>query len=236
MTQELNAQHQKRPKNLVLWGTLILVLLAPVITGFVLYFTIESWSDRGSFGDMFGLTTSLFSGLALGGVVYAILLQRKELALQREELKMTRAELARSAEAQQRSADLLNQQLQTGRRAVARENRWRFLEARPEVVWQSGPYDASSGRLDLELRIDGPPLRDPSVVDATDCSFIGLTDKGNRVLKLNFEFPTRPNTLPPFSFRLRFKDRYDNRRRINIMLAPPHALTVEELTPERTSM
>lgn len=48
--------------------------------------------NRGVFGDKFGFVNSLFSGLALGGVVYSILLQQKELSLQRKELSETREE------------------------------------------------------------------------------------------------------------------------------------------------
>lgn len=40
----------------------------------------------GEFGDMFGAVNALFSGLAFAGVVYAIFLQRIDLALQRQEL------------------------------------------------------------------------------------------------------------------------------------------------------
>ena len=53
--------------------------------------------ERGTFGDMFGAVNSLFSGLAFAGVVYAILMQRKELELQRAELSLLKDELARSA-------------------------------------------------------------------------------------------------------------------------------------------
>lgn len=35
--------------------------------------------NRGTFGDMFGAANALFTGLAFGGVVYTILLQRKEM-------------------------------------------------------------------------------------------------------------------------------------------------------------
>ena len=45
------------------------------------------------FGDMFGGVSALFSGLAFVGVIYAILLQRRELQFQREELEETREEL-----------------------------------------------------------------------------------------------------------------------------------------------
>lgn len=47
----------------------------------------NEFTAPGAFGDSFGYVNSLFSGLAFAGVIYAILLQRKELELQREELK-----------------------------------------------------------------------------------------------------------------------------------------------------
>lgn len=47
----------------------------------------------GVYGDMFGVANALFSGLALAGVVLAIVLQSKELALQRQELEATREEI-----------------------------------------------------------------------------------------------------------------------------------------------
>ncbi|MDM8566190.1 hypothetical protein QUF74_11130 [Candidatus Halobeggiatoa sp. HSG11] len=75
-------------------------------SGYLLY-GIEK---RGTFGDMFGAINALFSGLAFAGVIYAILLQRKELALQREELTLTRKELARSAQAQELSEKSLKKQ------------------------------------------------------------------------------------------------------------------------------
>lgn len=51
-------------------------------------------STPGTYGDMFGVANALFSGLALGGVILAIVFQSQELELQREELRQTRAELA----------------------------------------------------------------------------------------------------------------------------------------------
>ncbi len=43
--------------------------------------------DSGAFGDSFGALNSLFSGLALLGVLYTVILQKRELSLQREELR-----------------------------------------------------------------------------------------------------------------------------------------------------
>lgn len=53
---------------------------------------LKDYSERGQFGDMFGVINSLFSGLAFGGIIYTILLQREELKAQREELKLTKQE------------------------------------------------------------------------------------------------------------------------------------------------
>lgn len=79
--------------------------------GFAMYFAIEDWERRGQFGDMFGVVNALFAGLAFAGVIYTILLQRKELELQREELRLTRDELRRSAEAQENSEKALAAQV-----------------------------------------------------------------------------------------------------------------------------
>lgn len=83
-----------RSRNDINWGipitVSIIVILLWLISGFVLY----DRQDRGSFGDMFGAVNSLFSGLAFVGVIFAILLQKSELALQRKELELTRNELS----------------------------------------------------------------------------------------------------------------------------------------------
>lgn len=49
--------------------------------------------DSGIFGDSSGAINALFSALAFAGVIFAIILQKKELGLQREELEQTREEL-----------------------------------------------------------------------------------------------------------------------------------------------
>jgi len=64
----------------------------------------------GTFGDSFGMATSLFNGLALAGVIIAITLQSKELSLQRDELRLTRDELKRSADAQREAQRALESQ------------------------------------------------------------------------------------------------------------------------------
>ncbi len=107
-TNEKTTNDSLRP----LWVLLVIVFGVQVLAGLAIYFSpLEDWSERGTFGDMFGAVNTLFSGLAFAGVIYAILLQRQELSLQRKELELTRRELEKSAKAQERSAGLLEQQL-----------------------------------------------------------------------------------------------------------------------------
>ncbi len=81
----------------------VIILFIIVVTPVIIYFSFDSWTDRGTFGDLFGIVNALFSGLAFAGIIYTILLQRSELKLQRQELTETRIELKRSADAQEKS-------------------------------------------------------------------------------------------------------------------------------------
>jgi Putative phage abortive infection protein len=73
--------------------TALLVLLIQIIGGLFIVRSLDDWNKRSSFGEMFGAINTLFSGWAFAGIIYAILLQRRELKLQRRELEMTRDEL-----------------------------------------------------------------------------------------------------------------------------------------------
>ena len=98
-------QHSSSGSKFKSWHALLVVLAIIVIwvaSVAAIMILVPNWSDRGTFGDMFGAPSALFSGLALAGVIYAIILQRQELQLQRHELKLTRRELQRSAEAQEK--------------------------------------------------------------------------------------------------------------------------------------
>lgn len=75
----------------------ILILTVLIIYGVSWWYVDSSYTDcqdRGTFGDKFGAVNALFSGLAFAGLIFTIVLQRKELSLQREELKLTRKEMA----------------------------------------------------------------------------------------------------------------------------------------------
>lgn len=97
------------------------ILLAVFLGLFVLYGLLtwlafaRDWSKSGVFGDTFGGLNALFSGTALAGVIFSIILQREELRLQREELRLTRGELQRTAEAQEKSEKALQEQVEAMR-------------------------------------------------------------------------------------------------------------------------
>lgn len=83
------------------------VIFLQIILGCIIYGQLPGWTERGTFGDMFGAVNTLFSGLAFAGVIYAVFLQNQELALQREELNLTREEIAKAAIAQHQQAETM---------------------------------------------------------------------------------------------------------------------------------
>lgn len=54
--------------------------------------------ERGLFGDMFGAVNALFSGMAFVGVIYAISMQRHEIAIAKEEIRYTKKILDKQQE------------------------------------------------------------------------------------------------------------------------------------------
>lgn len=95
----IETEKEKRSRIYLIIGALVLIL----ILWFTSWYYIDSillpsngnevpFSDRGAFGDKFGFINSLFSGLALTGIIISIFFQQKELSLQRNELIETRQE------------------------------------------------------------------------------------------------------------------------------------------------
>lgn len=98
--------HGRSPSGIWIAGAVIGVILTQVLYGIlVFYFLGPQMAIRGQFGDI----NALFTGLAFAGVIYTILLQRRELELQREELRLNRGELSRSAQAQTEQVEMLKQ-------------------------------------------------------------------------------------------------------------------------------
>lgn len=74
-----------------------------ILMGVTLYFNYEYAANlgiekQGVFGDMFGASNALFTGLSFVGVIIAILLQGQALKFQRHELELTRKEMEQTRE------------------------------------------------------------------------------------------------------------------------------------------
>lgn len=169
---------------------------------------LNTWPDRASFGSMFGAISSLFSGLALAGVVYAILLQRQELALQREELQLTRRELQRSATAQEESAKLVESQLE----AMIASNARQYASERARVLprWKVRNSSVTRDRMDFEIENYGLTIVDLEVRNIQQANF---SNQRASIVEAGGVFKTIVETgAPQFSFEIVFTDMHGDRR------------------------
>ncbi|RZJ63654.1 MAG: hypothetical protein EOO45_20650, partial [Flavobacterium sp.] len=74
-----------KKENWSLIGLLLAIILLWGLSWLAVDKMYCSIQSRGAFGDKFGFANSLFSGLALGGIIYSLILQRKETKEAREE-------------------------------------------------------------------------------------------------------------------------------------------------------
>ena len=212
------------------WLIAMAVLLLWTLFGWVLPQAIY-WkaAEQGSFGDMFGAVNALFSGLALAGVVYAILMQREELSLQREELAATREELRRSAEAQESSSKLLRQQLITDKEAKERDiivtlssnqpifriesKNLIFDEQNDLIEMQISIFNSGSPSYDLDLKIEN--IR-PSSLHSSP-RFIEVNDfprNMNRGDKYDFTIQTSATNLQEIISSIEYRDIFGLNQRV----------------------
>jgi len=70
------------PRSRVLLLAVAVVVGVQILAAWIISLALPNWEERGQFGDMFGAVNTLFSGLALTAVAYALVLQSRELALQ----------------------------------------------------------------------------------------------------------------------------------------------------------
>ena len=75
-------------------------------------FFVSEWSERGTFGDLFGAVNALFSGLAFAVLIYTIILQREEIKENRREIVLNRKELQKSGKIQLKSQEVLIRQVE----------------------------------------------------------------------------------------------------------------------------
>ena len=83
-TPEVERTTSRQALILTVVGVLVFIL---IVMGLNFSYASTLGKDKGLFGDLFGASNALFSGLALAGVVLALILQAKDLDNQRKELK-----------------------------------------------------------------------------------------------------------------------------------------------------
>lgn len=83
----MNPEPTQSERTALIW---IWIILLAIVTSWAMYW---AWVTPYVTESKFDPLNALFSGLAFWGVIYAILLQRNELALQRKELELTRNEV-----------------------------------------------------------------------------------------------------------------------------------------------
>lgn len=107
-----NDQTKKKDNKIVIsiTGLLFILTLIWVISALGIYFAIPDWTNRGTFGDMFGAVNALFSAFAFAGLIYTILVQRYELTLQRKELELQREEVRRNGDQLEEQKKIMAQQ------------------------------------------------------------------------------------------------------------------------------
>lgn len=122
MEQQHHDNSEGKDEHTPLWGFAIFIGAAMIIQGVLgwfIYRSFTTWGERGTFGDMFGAVNTCFSGLALAGIIYAMILQREELALQRCDTRRNTEELRRAAEAEEKAATALAAQAEALRKSYA---------------------------------------------------------------------------------------------------------------------
>jgi len=158
---------ERSPSTGLLIGLVVAVLVVHLAYGIIVYRSVDSWNDRGTFGDMFGGVNSLFSGLAFAGVIYAIFLQQYELRLQRKELRLQREAMQlmkegqdRTAEAQEQGVELLEEERKERDAAVMPSFTLmgiQFVRSTPtERIMESGLLVRVNEVRDLEAIVDEP--------------------------------------------------------------------------------
>lgn len=104
-----------------IWLVSIAIIVIWANTFWALHFDQEEGlGDIGKFGDMFGAVNALFSGLAFAGMIYAIVLQSRELGqtniemkVQNEMLELQKDELAKTNEMMEQQTESLKLQNKT---------------------------------------------------------------------------------------------------------------------------
>lgn len=179
------------------------VLGAWLATPFVIRWLYPELEEQGQFGDMYGSINALFSGLALGGAIIAIILQSQELKLQREELVNQREELKNQRQEMERNNELFKKQNEILQKQFdaavavqeAAETKARIARLPQFVHLRNTPAPRT---VSIDYRNDGAVAYDLQFsLELPECGFKVLSQpmprlEAGRTISIVFGFP-RPN-------------------------------------------
>jgi hypothetical protein len=179
-----------------------IVILAGPIRG-----AFEDWlvnrlpdsATRGQYGDQFGALNALFSGLAFAGLIYAVLMQREELALQREELQLTRKEMRRQRRELNRSASAQQALEKAAKEQAEASTRLARVTAIRELLANLAKDNDFAARVFKKLH----PARDPQEVVREKVEMLKtalLEDVAPLTLGIVPPPPPPESTRPPVEF------------------------------------
>jgi hypothetical protein len=106
-------EKDKKPNTWLYWwagiAAFVCIVIVLLVNWYLLHDRIasDSLNDRGTYGDMFGVSNAFFSGIAFAGIVITIWMQKDELILQRKELSETREVLKHQANHLQQQSETL---------------------------------------------------------------------------------------------------------------------------------
>ena len=112
----------------------------------------EGFTKAGTFGDSFGYVNSLFSALALAGVVYAVILQTVQFRIQQREILENRQSLNETRETQQRQAQSLAGQADALLLAAYLSTLNTFHRMLSQEIDASPPGSPERHRIETQLR------------------------------------------------------------------------------------
>jgi hypothetical protein len=221
--------------NVALWAAGVVATIGLTLFG-VAKFAVttwpDSWATRGQFGDMFGAANALFSGLALAGVVIAILLQKHELKLQRIELKATREELARSAKAQEQTEQHLRLQVSFMQREKEERESRAFIEAAPLfVIDDTG--ETRDSRVRFTVRNMRGSIYDVDLDGIEDSLDVRPVSLSSLARKATFHLTVPADAARSgFSFQVWFRDELNRKRLQRLTYHPsrPESFFAEEIS------
>jgi hypothetical protein len=138
---------------IVIGGAILLWIIAWV----AMLTLLPDYQTRGQFGDMFGAVNSLFSGLAMAGVIYTVWLQTKEIEAQREEQRANEAFRQTQLESVNLNVATLREQLQLMKMGGAPAIQWHSIVPGPKDV--SYTFINKGGRIKMtEVRVLNSPI------------------------------------------------------------------------------